>query len=207
MNANRDVLERILYLPGAGGSASFWAPVAQRVRVPAEPVLLGWPGFGDTPPDPAVRCLDDLLTLVLERLDRPSALVAQSMGGVLAMRAALERPAVVRRLVLVATSGGIDLGSLDIEDWRPDYLAEFPGAPRWFVDDRADLTERLSAMRAPVLLLWGDADPLSPPRVGQRLAQLLPDAVLRIIPGGDHAFAHARAEEVASLIQGFLAAG
>jgi pimeloyl-ACP methyl ester carboxylesterase len=56
----------------------------------------------------------------------------------------------------------------------------------------------------PGLLLWGSADPISPPAAGRRLLELLPKACLRVIEGGDHAFAHERAAEVAPLIRQFL---
>jgi pimeloyl-ACP methyl ester carboxylesterase len=44
----------------------------------------------------------------------------------------------------------------------------------------------------PVLLLWGGADPISPPAAGRKLLELLPSAELCVIEGGDHAFAHDR---------------
>jgi pimeloyl-ACP methyl ester carboxylesterase len=131
----------------------------------------------------------------------PSHVIAQSMGGVLAARLAIEQPERVARLVLVATSGGLDVSALGGADWRADYLASLPGVPRWFVDDRTDLTERLDDIRAPTLLLWGDADPVSPVAVGQRLENLLPQARLRVIEGASHGFAEERPDEVAEAIR------
>ena len=92
-------------LPGAGGRAAFWRPVAERLADLGPAHLLGYPGFGDAPADPAVRSLGDLYAWVLARLP-PGAchLVAQSMGGVLAARLAVEQPARVARLVLVAAT-------------------------------------------------------------------------------------------------------
>ena len=49
-------------------------------------------------------------------------LVAQSMGGVVAVMVALARPARVRRLVLTATSAGIDITPFSPEDWRGGYF-------------------------------------------------------------------------------------
>ncbi len=196
--------ERVVFLPGAGGRRDFWQPVASRAGDSFECVLLGWPGFGGNPPDPEVEDMAGLLRLVFERLDRPAWLAAQSMGGVLAMQAALQRPDLVRGLVLAATSGGVDVRGLGGADWRPDYVAEFPGAPPWFVDDVTDVTDRLPTLRCPVLLLFGDADPLSPVAVGEHLRELIPAAVLRVVRGGDHAFAHDRPDEVAALIEAFV---
>src|SRR5690242_6437707 len=81
--------EKLLFLPGASGNTDFWRPVADLLRVPGERVFLGWPGFGPTPADPGIASLEDLVGTVLERLDVPCALLAQSMGGVIALQCAL----------------------------------------------------------------------------------------------------------------------
>jgi pimeloyl-ACP methyl ester carboxylesterase len=196
--------DKLLFLPGASGNTAFWKPVADLLAHPARRVHLGWPGFGPTPADPAVKGIDDLVGLVLAEMDTPAALVAQSMGGVIALLAALARPELVTHLVLTATSGGLDLSSLGAKDWRPDFCAANPDLPPWFADYRVDLTGRLATVRAPVLLLWGDNDPISPVRVGERLAELLPDAELHVIPGGDHDIGNTHAREIAPLIDRHL---
>jgi pimeloyl-ACP methyl ester carboxylesterase len=193
---------RVLFLPGAGGDPAFWAPVASTLS--ADAVRLAWPGLGRQPPRDDVRGLDDLVRLTLEQMDAPVDLVAQSMGGLVAVLAALARPDRVRRLVLVATSGGIDLTPFGVSDWRPDYRGQFPGASPWIYDVRMDLTDRIRTITTPALLLWGDADPISPVAVGSRLASLLRQAELVVIPGGDHAMARDRASEVAPLIARFV---
>jgi pimeloyl-ACP methyl ester carboxylesterase len=196
----------VVFLPGAGGDPGFWRPVGDRLpAVPGRRTYLGWPGLGDRPADPDVRGLDDLVEMVEGALTRPAALVAQSMGGVVALRVALRRPERVRRLVLAATSGGVDVAGLGGADWRPDYRRQFPRAARWILDERADLTADLGRVPAPALLLWGDRDPISPVAVGERLASLLPDATLRVIPGGGHGFAAERPGDVAPLIAAHLA--
>jgi pimeloyl-ACP methyl ester carboxylesterase len=52
----------------------------------------------------------------------------------------------------------------------------------------------------PTLLLWGDEDRISPVAVGEKLAQLMPNGTLEIIPGADHDFARTHVPEVAALI-------
>lgn len=199
--------ERLLFLPGASGNTSFWQPLAQRLRHRAEQQLLGWPGFGDTPSDPGVNGFQDLLALVVAQLDRPCALIAQSMGGVLALQAALVRPQWVTHLVLCATSGGLPMAGLGAENWRQNFQTAHPQLPDWFVTDTTDLSGQLPAMGQPVLLLWGDADPISPVAVGERLASLLPHARLQVIPGADHDLVLHHADRVAPLIDAHLADG
>lgn len=194
---------RTIFLPGAGGSAGFWRPVAQRLGG-GEQVLLSWPGLGNEPPSESVRSFDDLVAHALTAVDRPSDLVAQSMGGLVAVLCALAKPELVRRLVLVATSAGVPVEADGAADWRPDYCAAFPRAAPWIADVRLDLSAMIRSIRAPTLLIWGDSDPISRVAVGRRLAGLLPDAALHVIPAGDHDLAVIHADEVAGLIRRHL---
>ena len=59
-------------------------------------------------------------------------------------------------------------------------------------------------MTQPVLLLWGDDDPISPVSVGEYLRGLLPNACLHVVQGGKHDLVQARADEVAPLIERHL---
>jgi len=121
------------------------------------------------------------------------------------MRLALELPSRVSRLVLVATSGGLDLARFGGADWRSDYQALLPDVPPWFIADRTDLTERLTGIQAPTLLLSGDADPTSPPSVGRFLARRIPGAQFVTVAGGTHVFANERPDETAAIIRRHLA--
>lgn len=100
----------LVFLPGAGGRSSFWRPVADRLADLGPTEVFGWPGFGDLPEDPAVDSLAALQRWLLARLPKePSHLIAQSMGGILAVLLALDEPGRVACLVLAATSGGLDM--------------------------------------------------------------------------------------------------
>ncbi|AWB22194.1 alpha/beta hydrolase [Methylobacterium currus] len=194
---------KTLFLPGAGGSAAFWKPVA--VHADLDGVFVSWPGLGDETPDPAVGCIDDLVALAAGQIREPIALIAQSMGGYVAIRLALAFPALVRSLVLAVTSGGVPVADLGGCDWRPGYASAFPKAAKWIADPVEDLSAQIPSIQVPALLLWGDADPVSPVAVGQRLASLLPQSRLRIIPGAGHDLAQTHAEIVAAEIRRHLA--
>jgi pimeloyl-ACP methyl ester carboxylesterase len=198
-------MSSLVFLPGAGGLESFWRPVADRLHDLGQVHVFGYPGFGAVPADPGVRSLDDLYRWIVERLPPgASHVVAQSMGGILAARLAVEQPERVRRLVLVATSGGVDAGRLGAAEWRHEYRASLPNAPTWFVDDRTDLTDRLGSIRAPTLLLWSDSDPISPRAIARFLAERIAGARVATVTGGTHAFASERPDEVASVIRSHL---
>ncbi|MGL4410279.1 MAG: alpha/beta fold hydrolase [Zoogloea sp.] len=196
---------QILFLPGALGRTAIWQAVADRLQHPAPRTLLGWPGFGESPADPFIQGFDDLVKCVVDHLDRPTALVAQSMGGAIALRATLTCPQHITHLVLAATSGGLDVAALGGQNWRPSLRAAQPHLPEWFADYHEDLTPRLASISAPTLLLWGDADPISPPSVGKQLARHLPRAQLEVLMGGDHDLAETHANQIAPMIDRFLA--
>jgi pimeloyl-ACP methyl ester carboxylesterase len=66
--------------------------------------------------------------------------------------------------------------------------------------------ERLAKLRAPTLVITGDADRLVPPRNSEVLAQLIPGARLLVLPGAGHCFPLEREEEtVRALREHFLA--
>jgi len=189
---------RTIYLPGASGSASFWQPVASIVG--GDAVMLAWPGLGAEPASASVRSIDDMLAAVLVELDEPANIVAQSMGGLIAIKAALARPAMVSKLVLTVTSAGVPVADLGGSDWRNDYYKAFPAAARWIADVQEDLSPRLGEIKMPTMLLWGDADPISPLAVGERLQSKIPNATLHIIDGADHDLALSHSGRVAELI-------
>ncbi|HDS1733756.1 alpha/beta fold hydrolase [Pseudomonas sp. BP8] len=196
--------EKILFLPGASGNTQFWHPVAEALETSIAVQHMGWPGFGNAPANPNVTGLEHLAALAIAEIDRPVALVAQSMGGVVAVHIALERPDLVTHLVLAVTSGGLNLPALGAMDWREAFESDNPNLPRWFLDDRTDLSARLHELQLPVLLLWGGMDPISPISVGQRLAQLIPAATLEVFPEAGHDLGHSHAKAVARLIDQHL---
>ena len=195
----------LLFLPGASGNTDFWKPVANGLRHQGQRRFLEWPGFGGVPSDPSVHGIGDLVARVVASISGPVDVLAQSMGGVIAIRAALQKPDLVKHLVLSVTSGGLDVSAMGAEDWRPMFLAQNPTLPRWFADEREDLSGRLGALSLPVLLLWGDTDPISPVPVGRRLADLLPRAELVVLKGGTHDLVFDRATEVVPYIETHLA--
>jgi len=197
-------MSRVLFLPGAGGSPDFWKPVGARLPAEWPKEYFGWPGLGDQPHDPAVNGMDDLVRLVAAKMDNPVDLVAQSMGGIIAARLAIERPDRVRRLVLTVTSGGVNMPGFGASDWRSDYRRSFPRAAEWITASHSSPDLPVDKIVAPTLLIWGDADPISPVAVGRHLQERIPRSRLYVVPSGDHDLAKTHAELVASLMEGHL---
>lgn len=194
----------LLFLPGASGSTAFWRPLVDRLETSERKEIVAYPGFGAEPADDRIDSFDSLASSVISRIDQPTAVIAQSMGGIIAVRAALEKPELVTHLVLVATSGGIDTKSLGAQDWRVGFAESNPTLPDWFISFTSDLSSELTAIAQPVLLLWGDADPLSPVAVGRKLRELLPNARLHVVPGGHHDLANVHAHDLAPIVDAHL---
>ena len=195
---------KLIFLPGASRNPEFWKPVADRLTYRASRTLLGWPGFGTVPGDSAINGIDDLVASVIEQIDLPMALITQSMDGVIALLATLQRPTLVIHLMLTATSGGIDISDLRAEDRRPAFNAANLTFPRWFADYKSDLSPVITTLDMQTLLLWGGADPISPVAVGERLSRLLPKTRLHVFAGGGHGFVNTLAADVAPCIDAYL---
>jgi len=197
-------MTKILFLPGSGASPDFWKPAGSLLPADWPKEYFGWPGIGHQPHDPAIKGLDDLIAMVVAKMDAPVDLVAQSMGGVIAVRIALAHPHLVRRLVLTVTSGGIDMAAFGASDWRADYRKTFPNAAEWIYEPRTAAPLSVERITAPTLLIWGDADSISPVAVGKHLQSRIANSRLHVVAGGDHDLAKTHAKEVAGLIEHYL---
>ena len=193
-------MTKVLFLPGSGASPDFWKPAGSLLPAEWPKEYFGWPGLGRQPPDSAIKGIDDLIAMVVAKMDAPVDLVAQSMGGVIAARIALARPQLVRRLVLTVTSGGVDMAAFGASDWRLDYRKSFPNAAEWIYAPRTAALLPVEHITTPTLLIWGDRDLISPVAVGKHLEARIPGAQLHVLPGGGHDLAETMADQVAPLI-------
>lgn len=197
---------RLLFLPGAGADPDFWRPLGDLLSPTWHKTYLAWPGLGNRAANPEVRGFDDLVTLVVKELgDNPVDILAQSMGGLIGVRIAIEHPKRVRRLVLAATTAGaVDAFDYGASDWRSEYKREYPNAASWISDENIDFANELDRVSQPTLLLWSDADPICPLAIGEKFSTDIPNARLIIVHGADHGFVHNRPEEVAKAIKEHL---
>lgn len=194
----------LVFFPGATGRVEFLRPIAERLARRRTVVLCEYPGLGGAPPKPELRGLDDLLTHLLGTLPERFDLVTMSMGGVLGLRVALDHPTRLRKLTLMATSGGVDAQALGALEWRDTLKQRQPDLPGWFASDRTDVTPRLGGVRHDTLLVFGDDDLIAPPAVGQHLLAHLPNARLELVPGGTHDLELDFPDLIASFIEAHL---
>jgi pimeloyl-ACP methyl ester carboxylesterase len=194
----------LVFFPGAGGRVENLRPIGERLARRRETRLCVYPGLGGVPPDLNLRTLSDLQRHLLEQLPPQFDLVTMSMGGVLALRIALEHPARLRKLVLMATSGGVDVAALGGIDWRDNFRKVQPNVPSWFVEDTTNVTRQLGNIPHPTLLIYGDADLIAPPSVGLLLQQNLQSARIEIIEGATHDLEIDHPDLIASMIEAHL---
>lgn len=191
-------------LPGAGGRLDLLRPIGERLARRRATYLCEYPGIGHADPNPSLRSLADLQAHVLAGLPERFDLIAKSMGGVLALRIALEQPERVRKLVLLATSGGVNVAALGGIDWRDTFRRFQPHAPSWFLEDRTDVSAELGRISQPTLLIFGEADLIAPVRVGHFLKSKLSDARLELLPDATHDLESEYPDLIASLIEAHL---
>ena len=194
----------LVFFPGAGGRVSNLRPIAERLAHRRTCILCEYPGLGGVAADPNLHTLDDLQRHLLASLPEKFDLVTMSMGGVLALRIALDQPQRVRKLVLMATSGGVDVTALGGIDWRDNFRRVQPNVPSWFIDDRTDVTDRLSEIAHSTLLIYGDADLIAPPNVGHLLQQNLRSASIEVLADATHDLEIDYPDLIASLIEAHL---
>jgi membrane-bound lytic murein transglycosylase B/pimeloyl-ACP methyl ester carboxylesterase len=139
------------------------------------------------------------------------AMFGFSMGGWAALNAAADEPA-LKAVVAVAPAGGPEMVSAGTLDFIAHLSRPLnaPPVPELAEDFRRAVTEgdaakAASRVKAPILLVHGDADPTIPCGVSRRIAAAAgKKAKLVIEKGAEHDFLDRRAK-LAKLCAGFLA--
>jgi len=84
-----------------------------------------------------------------------------------------------------------------------DYLKAGPLKETFLNIIREDLSSFAAIIKVPALLVWGANDTMTPLKEGRRLALLIRNSILKIIPGAGHMVHRKHAREVADHIREF----
>jgi pimeloyl-ACP methyl ester carboxylesterase len=201
----------LVLLHGLGGSSDWWRHnidvLAERYLVAAVDLI----GFGRNRfflrrSNLPLR-FDDIAALLARWIessfDGPVHLAGNSLGGQIAIHLAASRPDLVRSLVLIDSTGipfeiapGAHIENIVMpQRWRSfllilsrDLFRAGPTAiavafARLLRDDARPLMRTLTM---PVLLVWGEHDPLVPLTYAKQMLEEMPHAKLRVIPRAGH---------------------
>jgi pimeloyl-ACP methyl ester carboxylesterase len=223
----------VVLLHGLAGSSRWWRytlPALASTFHTHIPELIGFGRSRPAPHQPDIPTMASLLLAWMDEIGLGHAhLVGHSMGGQIAIHAATQQPERIGRLVLAAAAG-IPRPLAPAEVAR--FLAEIVPPRAWgrlsflptiaFDTARAgpwviwrafrhlladDVRPLLPTLAAPTLLIWGRFDPLVPLAHGRQMAELIPDARLRIIPDAGHNAMADRPERFNDLLLSFLETG
>jgi len=239
---------KLTFLHGLGGSQSTWQVVLGDLVESYRVTAIDLPGHGASDvsaPDSADYSIAGIAAAVAQAIDGlkggPAVLVGHSLGGAIAVQIALERPELVRGIVLIDSAG---LGS----DISPELIALMAGDPgpdtargllELFYEDKRLVVERgvnemaqtqlaagawsaqqavatsafpggkqqsalrLSAVKKPVMIVWGAKDRVIPFQHAIDALSALPDVTLRVLPSVGHVPQVEDASTVATAIDRF----
>lgn len=164
-------------------------------------------GFGGTEITRAMT-LDDyavgIQTLLLKENIKSAAIIGHSFGGRIALRSAVKRPDMVKKLVLIDSAGlkprfGLKRfakktvnafgkatglfkprGSADYENSSGYLRATFLNVIHDYQNGEC------ACVRCPTMILWGENDGDTPLYMGRRFKKLIPGSSLHVLPGAGH---------------------
>lgn len=213
---------RVLLVHGTPGAAEGWTDYLLAPPPGAEVLAIDRPGFGRSAPQRAVTSLAAqaaAVSALLPRDGRLAVLVGHSLGGSVAARVAAEQPRRVGALVLLAAALDPRLERVHalqrVAAW-PLLRALLPRAIRnanaeltTLGDELLELSALLGRIRAPVLIVHGDADALVPVANAAFARARLSAArccCTRLLPGQNHFLPWQAEREVRQAIGWALAA-
>jgi pimeloyl-ACP methyl ester carboxylesterase len=169
---------------------------------------------------------EDTAALLRQLKIENADLIGYSVGGGVALRIAMRYPDLVRKLVVIGTgynNDGLVPGLLenfktmkpeDIPlEFREAYARTAPDPKQWptlvakvvklGLEFKGWRPEEIQSIKAPVLVMIGDADIVRPEHTVQ-MFRMLPHAQLAVLPGTDHFAPMTRPDWIAPMIEAFL---
>jgi pimeloyl-ACP methyl ester carboxylesterase len=226
----------VVFVPDLGCGAWLWGWQAPALAGPRETItwdLRGCGRSGGEAADSIVTMARDLEAVLADHGVSRATVVGAGMGGLVALRYALEYSRAGRLALLGTTANGgqVDAGSffgapddldaLTTADFREAYPGAVEDIAAWREAEDAseagkrahaeavadsDLSGRLHEITEPALVLHGEADAVVPVETGETLAEGLPRGSFERFAEGSHFFFVEQARLVSDVLAGFLEA-
>lgn len=176
-----------------------------------------------------------LMNIIDDAFEEKVILVGHSMGGAIILNSAIINPEKIQALICVSTGLRLMVAPQFLEGLMADPVttvnaiikyAYHPETPlsvieegaRWmketprdilYNDFRAcnefDLTHEAEKIDIPALILCGEHDKLTPPKLSDKIHSSIKNSTLKIIPGAGHMLMTERPEEFNTTVLEFLA--
>ncbi|MFE7835738.1 thioesterase II family protein [Streptomyces sp. NPDC057474] len=225
---------RLVCLPHAGGSASYYLPMAHALAPEADVLAAQYPGRQDRYAEPPAASIRELVERIVEAVtgddDRPLALFGHSMGAVVAHEMALTLEAAGRAPVRLFVSGrrapSTDRDGRELHKASDAELLKavrrLNGTDDQVFEDEELVQLVLPALRGdykalatyeprpgdrlacPVTVLTGDDDPVTPVADARAWADHTDGATELCVFSGGHFYLNDRAGEVVDVVRRHL---
>ena len=227
----------VLFLHGAGGSHHTFRDQWAGLKGAARLVIPDLPGHGESggsPRETVPACAAWVAEFAREAALSRFVLAGHSMGGAIALQAALDRVKGIEALVLLGTGARLKISPVIFEGISGRFREFAPELVEWMMSPASspllredvttdvlstrpatfladfhacngfDVMSRLGEVAVPTLVVGGDEDRLTPLKYGEYLATNIPGAVLKIIHGAGHLAMLEKPTEVNAVITAFL---
>lgn len=215
----------VVLLHGYGVSGRYFLPLAELLAEDCATFVPDLPGHGSTKQSGKLLGVAELAEVLGDWLeavgfDRPT-LVSNSMGTQIATALAVRRPDLIGPMVLIGPTvdpsrrgaphqlfGALResrdpslLGVAARDGLRPNFR-QLLAAARSVLADRMEL--RLPSIEQPTVVVHGERDGFVSREWAQRVAALLPNGRLVVVPGEPHAVHFTRPQLVARIVRDLL---
>ena len=209
----------LVMIHGAGGRAQVWRNQVHLLKSSLNTLAVDLPGHGKSIGN-ARGTIDEYATWLMEMLQDffpdPPFLMGHSMGGAIVQTAAVEKPALMKGIILAATGPRMGVapafleGLLNNFDNIIDTIMNYAYAPEvdprfitegavlmreagstvvhgdFMACNRFDMRDRISKIALPALVLCGDKDLLTPPMLSEKLSGAIERSRLGMVPLAGH---------------------
>jgi pimeloyl-ACP methyl ester carboxylesterase len=227
----------VVFVHGAGGSHHTWRDQWARLKGAARLVIPDLPGHAESMGSPR-ETVDEYAAWLADFVNEAGiskfVLAGHSMGGAIALQAALGRIAGLEALILSGTGAKLKVSPVIFGGIAARFREFAPVLVEWMMARESDATlrddvtrdvhstrpstfaadfracdafdvrGRLGEIRVPTLVIVGDDDRLTPLKYSEFLATNLRGAVLKIIHGAGHIAMLEKPTEFNNVVASFL---